>query len=228
MKVPDFICIGAQRAGTTWLFEQIRNHPDVFMRTKELDYFVSDRNLESYSQQFSGLAGRLCGDMSPNYGAKVGLARRIHDLCPSAQIVYLLRDPVARAFSQWKMARRLGNIPADVPFSRAFAEDMRRVRTKGEYFNFIREYTQYYPLGSRFKILWFDDIKKRPHDAIREFLAHIGANSQWIAPGEAKATNESTDRQTMPDEDYEITREYYSGPDRELRKVLNLRQLPWE
>src|SRR2546423_15689927 len=37
---PDFICIGAQKAGTGWLYEQLRNHPDFWMPPmKELHYF---------------------------------------------------------------------------------------------------------------------------------------------------------------------------------------------
>jgi hypothetical protein len=39
MRLPDFNCIGAQKAGTTWLYEQLLGHPDVFMPKKELDFF---------------------------------------------------------------------------------------------------------------------------------------------------------------------------------------------
>jgi len=228
MKVADFICIGAQRAGTTWLFENIRHHPGVSMRTKELDYFISDRNAEWYSRQFTGSDGRLCGDISPNYGAKVGLAKRIHELCPNAQIVYLLREPAARAFSQWKMARGLGVIPKTVTFRQAFTDDLRRIRTKGEYYSFVREYTPLYPLNSRFKVFWHDDIAKRPNSMFREFQIFIGADPERIAPALGRIVNAPADGQSMSEDDYKNARNYYAGSDRELRRVLNLSSLPWD
>ena len=228
VAVPDFICIGAQKAGTTWLFDQVRGNPDIFMKTKELNYFISGRDAKWYSHQFNGSAGRLCGDMSPSYARENGIAQRIHNLCPHARIIYLLRDPAARAFSQWKMARRMGNIPMEISFSQAFAADMRYMRTRGEYFKFIREYTLLYPLESKFKVLWYDDIIRRPRDVIRDFQAFIGANPEWISPDYDKIVNKSVDQQSMSEGDYKIVSDYYLDSNRELLRVLNMNRLPWE
>jgi hypothetical protein len=52
MRMPDFICVGAQKAGTTWFYEQISRHPQVFMRTKEIDFFFKPLDL-SWIRKFS-------------------------------------------------------------------------------------------------------------------------------------------------------------------------------
>ena len=63
MDGPDFICFGAQKAGTGWLYEQLRPHPDFWMPPlKELHYF--DR------------AGRSRRELRPNSGSRVVEARR--------------------------------------------------------------------------------------------------------------------------------------------------------
>ena len=52
MRPPYFICAGAQKSGTTWLYAQVSSHPQVFMREKELNYFYRDLPLSWYSEKF--------------------------------------------------------------------------------------------------------------------------------------------------------------------------------
>jgi hypothetical protein len=132
MRLPDFICIGAQKAGTTWLYEQLLGHPDVFMPRKELDFFFGSLHLSGYGAHFDSAAEQqVCGDISPNCAAFEGLAERIYNVCPNVCIIHMLRDPVERAFSQWEMARFIGRIPRDVPFTEAFRSDI-NIRGDGD------------------------------------------------------------------------------------------------
>ena len=169
MRVPDFICVGAQKAGTTWLYKQISRHPQVLLRTKELDFFfkIPTLDLNWYSAHFDeALTFQLCGDISPNYAAFVGRVRQIYYFCPDARIIHLLRNPVERAFSQWKMAREPSNIPYQVTFLSAFSNNMQYMKRRGEYISIIDEYDYFYPLGSKPAVFWYDDIVKksrRPH-----------------------------------------------------------------
>lgn len=112
--LPDFIVIGAMRAGTTSLHDFLARHPDVGMpREKEVDFFVSakwSRGIDWYSSQWSG-GRRHYGEISPNY-SKVdvfpGVARRIAGLLPNVKIVYVVRDPVERFVSQYRHMKARG------------------------------------------------------------------------------------------------------------------------
>ncbi len=147
MKFADFICIGPPKAGTTWMFEQLRHHPQVFIGIKEPNFFGQNTPLVRYAAHFAEANGRLCGDLSPQYSKHPSIAARIYDLLPQAKIIYSLREPARRAFSQWKMARRLGNIPAEMSFRDAFEEDRSPIRTRGEYTKFVEAYRSCSAIG---------------------------------------------------------------------------------
>jgi hypothetical protein len=64
MRLPDFICVGVQKAGTTWLYEQLCSHPQVFMPKKELDFFFKPLGLAWYGAHFEGAGEpQVCGDI---------------------------------------------------------------------------------------------------------------------------------------------------------------------
>src|SRR5262245_65327246 len=181
MRFADFICAGAQKSGTSWLYAQLRGHPQVFMTaTKELNFFYRELPVSWYGDQFAEAAeGQRCGDISPNYAAFAGLAERIHGVCPNARILHLLRDPVQRAFSQWKMARHLGNIPRETPFIQAFRDNLQYMRRRGEYSVILEEYGRFYPWGKRLAVFWYDDIKRRPADLMCRIMDFLDLDSKW-------------------------------------------------
>jgi len=109
-RLPDFLIIGAQKAGTTWLREQLRAHPDVFMPAEELHFFDHRHAYEKgagwYADQFAeGADCSRVGDKTPEYlylSERADIPegpRRIHDLLPDARLIVVLRDPVTRALS---------------------------------------------------------------------------------------------------------------------------------
>ncbi len=183
--LPDFICIGAQKAGTTWLHRQLSGHPEIFLPPgKELDYFFSDRSPSWYKAQFSdAAAGQLTGDISPNYMPRESIPARMAELAPAARLICLLRDPADRAFSQWKMARDRGNIPRSQSFSDAFANDARFIRTRGHYGMLIRRYERLFPLGIQFRVFFFDDIVARPYELLKEIFAYLGVDQDYRPAG---------------------------------------------
>ena len=105
---PDFIIVGAMRAGTTTLYNLLQTHPDISMsRKKETDFFVKSKNWKHgqgwYSQQFDA-EKPIRGEASPNYTKCTvfkGVPERIRELCPDVKIIYVVRDPVARAVSHF-------------------------------------------------------------------------------------------------------------------------------
>jgi hypothetical protein len=68
--LPNFLVIGVQKAGSSWLAERIGDHPDVFMAAREADFFNDHfkEGLEWYEKKFSDWSGEKCvGEGSPGY-----------------------------------------------------------------------------------------------------------------------------------------------------------------
>ena len=116
--LPDFLCVGTQKGGTTSLQKLLEHHPETFLPIrKELQYFTLNYDLGAnwYSQQFSGAKqNQVCGEITPYYLFHPEAATRIHKLLPNVKIIILLRDPVERALSQYFHARRHGFETLDI------------------------------------------------------------------------------------------------------------------
>lgn len=108
----SFFCIGAQKAGTTWLHEMLRRHHDLSLpQQKESHFFDWHRNrgLGWYSNQWPSSGDRRClhGEITPCY-AVLDSERisEIHYLFPDVKIIFLARDLVDRAWSAMLMELR--------------------------------------------------------------------------------------------------------------------------
>lgn len=110
----DFIVIGAQKAGTTSLFHYLRAHPRIHIPlVKEIGFFSSERKFRKgvawYLKQFADVhPQQIVGDVSPQYMAHPAAPARIHGLFPDTRLIAILRNPVDRAHSGYRMAVRRG------------------------------------------------------------------------------------------------------------------------
>lgn len=110
-RSPDWIIVGAQKAGTTTLHVALHRSPDASpWARKEIHYFTTnwDRPLSWYRSQFLALPGRKVGEASPYYLFHPEALSRIAATVPDARLVVLLRDPVDRAYSHWAHNVRRG------------------------------------------------------------------------------------------------------------------------
>jgi hypothetical protein len=145
MPAPTFLCIGAQKCGTTWLARAVRQHPEVGPgRRKELHFFnhrdAYERGLDWYESQFRpGPRTRATGEFTPNYwwtkGTAtsfhyLGCADRIADAYPGIQLIVCLRDPVERAISAYFHHMKAGRYAPSVSLLDATVKypDIRGVR----------------------------------------------------------------------------------------------------
>jgi hypothetical protein len=113
----DFLVIGTQKGGTTALDYYLRRHPGIEMgRKKELHFFDNEKIFANatvdYSileKQFSISPGKIYGDVTPIYMYWEPAIRRIWQYNSKIKLIAILRNPIDRAFSQWKMAYQLNN-----------------------------------------------------------------------------------------------------------------------
>jgi len=123
-RMPDFLVIGTVKGGTTALYHYLQLHPEVAMASeKELDFFLDPGVLPPHPRGFDrggwhlGLdwyrrwfqTDKVCGEASPNYTLGTHaeqVASRIATVAPRARLVYLVRHPLERIRSSFRMVRR--------------------------------------------------------------------------------------------------------------------------
>lgn len=103
---PDFIGVGAQKAGTTWWFYLLVEHPDVYQdpdQRPELHFFdrltdtwPTSAEIRRYHALFTRPPGKLAGEKTPEYMYCYWVPAMLKAAAPDAKIIALLRDPVER------------------------------------------------------------------------------------------------------------------------------------
>ena len=141
--LPDFVIIGAQKAGTSSLYSYLTQHPDVIAATrKEIHYFGApayEGGLGWYRAHFplsgslrylQAVRGRsvLTGEASPYYLFHPHSHRRMRAVIPDAKIIVMLRNPINRALSHYQHQVRKGW----EPLSFTAAIDTENARLEGE------------------------------------------------------------------------------------------------
>lgn len=124
MRLPDFLIVGAQRCGTSTLYEDLLDAPDIFLpAVKEPynlcdDHVLTDAGRAEYAALFArARPGDRCGEASTRYTLRPhyeGCAERARAvLGPDVRIIYLVREPIARAISHYRFDFAHGWVSAD-------------------------------------------------------------------------------------------------------------------
>jgi len=241
---PEFLGIGAQKAGTTWLYENLRRHPQVWLPpVKELHYLdhkppslrkrlfgktetlktarshlarqalsvasgtasleqlrwawrycLAPRNDSWYESLFPRIEGKVTGEICPGYARMDATAvARVHRLMPDARIIYLLRDPIGRAWSTAVMHFRkpkFGSIDRyeDERIKAHLAAPKTLVH--GDYLTNLGSWRQHYPEEQIF-IGFFDELTASPGTLLKDVLEFLGldASAATIPDDVAKKRN---------------------------------------
>jgi hypothetical protein len=106
----NFLIAGVQKGGTTALFDYLSDAPDIVLsRIKEVHFFDDETqdwtrpDYAAYHANFDEPAGRPCGEATPIYAYWPNSLERIRAYNPGMRLILVLRDPVERAWSHWKM-----------------------------------------------------------------------------------------------------------------------------
>ncbi|TCU15168.1 sulfotransferase family protein [Rhizobium sullae] len=113
----DFLIIGAAKSATTWLQQSLQRHPDVYMPDPELHYFsrVYGNGAAWYADQFRPPRDDLViGEKSNSYMDTPEAAARIHGDFPNVRLIAQLRNPVERAYSDYCMLYRRGEVGREI------------------------------------------------------------------------------------------------------------------
>jgi len=184
MGIPDFVVIGAQKAGTTWLYECLSEHPEVFVpRMKEVHYFTRpqddrlsrlDQGVEWYRSLFPD-SGKVCGELTPDYMFFPYVAPAIAVLNPKMKIVALLRHPVDRAYSQYWMRRRYRD---SLPFEEAIRETPGLIE-RGFYHRQLAPYLEIFGADC-VRIYIYEEITEAPEQFFADLCRFLGVSPEFV------------------------------------------------
>jgi hypothetical protein len=183
--LPSFLIIGAEKAGTTWLHDVLRAHPGLFLPdVKEVHYFnrfdsngreidnFSRRGPDWYRRHFAHAApGIPTGEATPMYLCDPEAPARIRQTLPDARFIVMLRDPVSRAWSHYRMARAKQQIDADLDALIDAADA--RFLGRGLYGQQLARWLGLFP-RDRFLVLFFEEVMAHPEPALERIADWLG------------------------------------------------------
>jgi hypothetical protein len=194
-KLPGIVIVGAMRAGTTSLFSLLAGHPQVAAAFhKEVHYFDLRFHLGTnwYRHQFrrprTAVRGRAIGlESSPYYLFDPRVPARMAAIMPDVKLVFLLRDPVERAFSHYRKNLRDGREP--LSFAEALAAEDERLAGEEErmlhdpgYVSGLHQYYSYAARGRYAEQL----IRWRRHFSAAQMLV-VDSTRLFASPAEVLA-----------------------------------------
>lgn len=193
MPHPDFLIIGAQKGGTTWLRHHLRAHPSVFVPESEVHFFDKAHHFSKgrdwYESHFQAARpDQTIGEKTPDYlwttsdGAenhRAGAQKRIHDLHPDVKLIATLRNPVNRAVSALNHLIRTQRVsPLHKVDDLLFGDmqdvvDSHGVLAKGLYYRQLRTYLDLFDPDQMMILIFEEDILGTPYETLRRLYTFI-------------------------------------------------------
>jgi hypothetical protein len=247
---PTFIIAGAPRSGTTWLYQLLDRHPDIYMakpvRPEPKFFLVDDlysRGIQYYIDTWFAGAGdcQAVGEKTTNYLESATAAARIHTHLPDVRLIFILREPAHRAYSNWAWSRMNGM--ETETFETALAREDERERmldpvlryarphayfSRGLYAEMLRPYFDLFP-RTQVLCMKFEAIIRTPRDLasrLHEFLGVPGRPQD--AEGLDVVNPSENNGETMPPYLRERLRQRYALPNQALAELLGSEFAAWE
>ncbi len=183
---PTFIGIGPPKCATTWLDSILRRHPDVFLpvQQKEVFYFdrFYDRGDDWYCGLFDGAADRpAIGEISTSYILDVQTVQRIRDFNPEVKLICILRNPVDRMVSHYRMFVENGR--TDLDFENAVARHP-ELRMNSSYAGLLGNVLSIFP-RDQIHLGIFEELFASPQATssyLESLFDYIGVDQDRLAP----------------------------------------------
>lgn len=201
---PSFVIAGAPRAGTTWLYRNLEEHPDVFLTPNKeprhyavnetdrlsfsgpgderwLSHLVQDR--ADYEALYDGAReGQLRGEASSDYLYRSGVAAtRLSREAPSARLIFILRNPAHRAYSNWLQHVQHEREP--LSFAEALDAEDERIEQgwawwwhygrRGLYAEQLEPFLDAFP-GDQVLIVLHDELRRDPRALLEKVCSFLG------------------------------------------------------
>ena len=174
--------VGAMKAGSTTLMNYLRSHPEVGIPYKEVNYFSNDsrysKGIKWYSKWFENYSSKkMIGEKTPGYSSNPKAVKRIYDLNPDMKLIWILRNPVKRTYSDYWHCVRYGRELLSIQDCWREQEKLGRAYNKGYfksslYADQIERFLEHFSLNQMHFIV-FEEFIKDPQkglDDLSRFL----------------------------------------------------------
>jgi hypothetical protein len=195
-SLPNLVIIGAMKCGTSALHRYLDLHPEVAMsEPKELNFFYGldgasgdawhpgnwQRGLEWYASHWPA-AVPVRGESSPGYTSPshAGVAGRMAAVIPSTKLIYLVRDPVDRALSQYRhhvADGTEGRSPEE-----ALLDPASQYVLRGRYFDRVRPFLEVFP-RSRIAIISREELLMQRRTSLRTLFSFLEVDASFWSDG---------------------------------------------
>lgn len=241
------LLVGAQRCGTTYLYQLLDEHPEIAMAKPArpepkvfLDAEKCRRGLTWYeATYFAGAEGLpVHGEKSTSYIESAEAAERAAGMIPDADVLVMLRDPLDRAISNWRFSRASGL--EDRPLEQALAENLERSRPwdrsttsvspfayleRGRYVRYLTPWQRFFP--GRLHVLFLEEFAGNA-DAVARTYQAIDVDPTFRPPSLSAKVNAARSLPPVIDSSLrQHLRDYFRESNDQLRDNLG-RELPWK
>lgn len=189
----NFIGVGHERSGSTWISQCLREHPKVnFSEPKETTFFekLYHKGIDYYGKFYPPYEeGKICGEFTPSYCYHPEVAERIRTHYPDVKIIISLRNPVDRIFSRYKKHFYNGIE------THSFSEILKRqgeVKDKYLGIGWYSDHVQtYYSLFGKENVLVliYEDALKNPQKFIQDIYEFLGISPSFVPPSLLRNVN---------------------------------------
>jgi sulfotransferase family protein len=248
LRLPDFIIGGAPRSGTTWLANALDRHPQIWLAKPfrpEPKHFLVDElyaeGLDAYSRRWFADAPDVTavGEKSTNYLESPAAAARIARDLPRVRLVFVLRDPAARALSNYRWSVMNGMEHED--FATALELEQRREEelapelryarphayfSRGRYARMLRPYYDLFP-AAQILALRFEDLVQCSAPTLSRAHEFLGVEPMPDLVGRLEAVNASNGAGDADLRTLARLRTAYAPLNAELAELVGADFVPW-
>jgi hypothetical protein len=179
-RMVDFIFLGPSKTASTWIFEAIRPHPELFVPVSKDIYFF-DKYYERGEAWYAGFfrdapTGSLCGELSHDYFSSPEAIRRLHAYNPALRLICCLRNPFERAYSSYLHLVRVGMCTG------SFADALQRfpfLVDEGKYCTNLQHILSLFDRDAVL-ILDFDELEADPQRFARSIFRFLGVDEDFV------------------------------------------------
>lgn len=180
--MPTFLYIGAEKAGSTWIYKILMEHPEVFVpMEKDIDFFDKHywRGMDWYASFFkNGGKAKAIGEVSHDYFLSKRTARRIYNTLADIKLICCLREPFDRTVSAYLFYRKI-DVGRDTVLEEFAVRD--HVLKCNDYYNNLCGFYKLFG-KERILVLFFDELKDNPVEFVERIYEFIGVNEKYIPP----------------------------------------------
>lgn len=206
LSLPDFLGVGMVKAGTTWLHGNLRLHPELYLPIKKPIWYFDKyfhKTVHEYSRIFAQGKNKVKGEITADYSIlPEKRIRFIKALIPDVKIIFLLRDPIERAWSEAKMEcitlpkKNSSDVTDD---TLCFYLQSALCKKRSAYAIILQEWLRVFPREQIYMGI-MDDIVKDPKQLLSDIFSFLGVSvpETWEAFPYDKFFFEGTKR-VMPE-----------------------------